>query len=130
MIVHLTLKSSHPMNALQVIEYSFAIAMSTIVYIFILGDSGMILEKWFNYINETLCVNSWLYKILGGCEMCTAGQVALWFYFFDCLHVSGYLNLVTFTGYHLGQHIVFVSLTIFLTLIFKTIHKRCKDLNF
>lgn len=113
------------------IEYyivSFLIAVLAVVYVNILTGPGEVLE-WLkrglhNMLNDEQKLNDGegyhpLYKMLVGCEKCFAGQVALWTYFI--MHVDRYQS-ISFTL--IFNHIMFISLTIFMTVIIQSIYKK------
>jgi hypothetical protein len=66
-----------------------------------LMTDGMILSFWDKTIGG---FPDWLYKPLGGCLMCFAGQLGFWYYLF-----TGDYNLFT--------HIGFITLSIFTAVI-------------
>jgi len=70
----------------------------------ILGEPGEILA-WYHRLIERL--PGWLYKPLGGCAKCLAGQVALWYGFEVSL-----------------EHFINVILTVFITELISLIYGR------
>ena len=75
------------------------IGISAYVFTNILLDPDMIFG-WFNKVLDKLPL--WLAKPLGKCEYCLAGQLALWYYL-----------IVNFKDYDIVNHILYVSLAIF-----------------
>ena len=84
------------------------IAIFTVVFTEMLITKGNIFSFYSQWIER---LPEWLYKPLGGCPKCMAGQVALW----------GYLLL---PGYKLLDHIVFVVVAIFLTEILTLLYGK------
>ena len=83
---------------------SFLLACFAIVWVEVLTDEGMILYGWFKILNK---LPLWLANPLGMCVYCFAGQLSLWAYI-----------VIFWNGYNLFYHILFITLTIFYTLIF------------
>lgn len=76
------------------------------VFVFILMEDGMILSWWGKVINK---LPEWLSEPLGGCEYCVAGQMALWYYLYRY-----------WGSYDVAEHILFITLTIFIVEIINT----------
>jgi hypothetical protein len=77
-----------------------ALKISLIAFMFvILGEPGMIFA-WYQKLIYKL--PEMIYKPLGGCVICFAGQLSFWYFIF-------------FKEYNLLEHLFFVSLTIFFT---------------
>ena len=85
---------------------SIGLAITGWVFVMILTKDGMIFGWWGRFLNR---LPEWLSEPLGGCEYCVAGQLALWYYLYK--HWNGYV--VT----DLIEHVIFVSLTIFIVEI-------------
>ena len=81
---------------------SILLAIAAWVYVHLLLKEGMVLS-WFNNVLDRL--PEWLSEPLGGCEYCVAGQMALWYY------------LYKMESYNLVEHILFITLTIFIVEI-------------
>jgi len=79
---------------------SILLAITAWVYVHILMDRGMILEWWGKLLTR---LPEKIADPLGLCEYCVGGQFALWYYL--------YYNL---NEYSVVNHIIFISLTIFL----------------
>lgn len=91
------------------IEYfviSLLISVNAWVFVNILMQPEMIFSWYDDLISK---LPRWLYKPLGGCTYCLAGQMALWIY-----------PYVSWGSYHLLDHILFIGLTIFFTKAFDT----------
>lgn len=86
-----------------------AVKISLIAYMFVyLGQPGMFFSWYQNLIYRIKW--DWLYKPLGGCEKCFAGQSAFWYYIFF------------WDGeYRFFEHLFFVSVTIALVMIYRKI---------
>jgi len=82
------------------------LAVAAWVYTTILLQEGMILG-WLGKLISRL--PDWLCEPLGGCEYCVAGQMALWYYLYK-----------HWNGYDFIEHILFITLTIFLVEIINT----------
>lgn len=102
---------------MHLITWSAAFALIGFVYCHILTDSGMILNGWFNFLDRKLGPGSaknnggkpranWLFKPLGGCCRCVAGQAGFWGYFWYLYKYSA--------NYDLVHHILFISFAIYL----------------
>lgn len=76
----------------------------------------MILNEWFIFLQKHLEQNheKW-FNVLVNCPKCVSGQCALWFYFF-----TPYFE---FTLQSLGLHILFITVTIWLSLTINKLHK-------
>ena len=87
------------------------IGLASVVYVIILQEPGMILNKYSNYLDSLGC--NWRYFTypFALCERCNSGQIALWAY----LYYNWY-------NYDLLQHIFYVSIAIFSSVIFKFIY--------
>lgn len=80
------------------------IKISLICFVFVrLGEPGSIFA-WYQRLIENL--PWWLWKPLGGCERCCAGQVLFWYYLF--FHID----------YNLIEHLFYPAFGISLTLIY------------
>jgi hypothetical protein len=76
-----------------------------IAYVFvILTSPGMIFYFYYRLIDRL--PYDWLFKPLGGCNMCFAGQLALWFYLIKYFH-----------SYNLFEHIFFICGAILIVMI-------------
>lgn len=82
---------------------SILLAIASWVYVFILLKDGMILSWMWNILDR---LPEWLQEPLGGCEYCVAGQLALWYYLWK-----------KFYEYDVAEHILFITLTIFIVEI-------------
>lgn len=82
---------------------SILLGIAAWVYVYILLKEGMVLG-WLGKLIAKL--PSWLGEPLGGCEYCVAGQMAMWYYLYE-----------NFYGYDLINHILFITLTIFIVEI-------------
>lgn len=81
------------------------IKIGIFVYVFTeLMDDGMILN-WYAKLIDRIKYD-WIYKPLGGCNKCMAGQVALYFYLIKYFH-----------SYDFFEHVFFISATILTTLL-------------
>jgi len=80
------------------------IAIFAYTYVNVLATDGMIF-CWLDKLLSNL--PDWLYKPLGGCDVCFGGQLALWYYLF------------TTGAYDPIQHIFFTTTTIFIIHILK-----------
>jgi hypothetical protein len=81
------------------------LSIAVVVYVFvILTSPGMIFYFWYKLIDKIKY--DWLFKPLGGCNLCTAGQASLWFYLIKYFH-----------SYNFLEHIVFISGTILIVMI-------------
>ena len=79
--------------------------IGVIAYIaFVLMSPGMILHFYARLIDKIPW--DWLYKPLGGCLMCFAGQVSLWYYL-----------IKYFRSYNLFDHMFFVAGAIMVVMI-------------
>jgi hypothetical protein len=85
------------------------ISIFAFVFCFILTDSEMIFEWYYNLIKR-LPVH--LFNPLGGCCYCFGGQVALWYYLF------------TFETYSVINHVVLITLTIFFIHILTILNSK------
>lgn len=80
------------------------IAVSVVAYVFVsLTSPGMILHFWYKLIDRLPDV---LYKPLGGCTICLAGQCSAWFYLIKYFH-----------SYNIFEHILFICATILTVMI-------------
>jgi len=80
----------------------FAVAIVAYVFV-ILTSPGEIFYFWYRIINH---LPDWLFRPLGGCFKCAAGQAALWFYLIRHFH-----------SYNFFEHIFFISGTILTVMI-------------
>jgi hypothetical protein len=81
-----------------------ALAIGIIVYVFVvLTSPGMIFYFWYKWIDH---LPDFLYKPLGGCNVCASGQAAAWFYLIKHFH-----------SYNFFEHIFFISATILTVMI-------------
>lgn len=121
------------MFSLDYFLLSFLIAVFAFVYTNILIDTGEILEEWKAFIYNILGNEKRLseghgyhplYKAFVYCEKCVAGQISLWS--FLIIHLAEYRE-VSFVL--VLQHILFITLTIFLAIIIKLIHSKLSDGN-
>lgn len=108
--------------------FSILIAVCAFVYTNFLIDTGEVLGEWNAFVynilgNEERLLNEkgyhWAYKAFVFCERCVAGQISLWS--FLMLHFNEYRE-VSFAL--VLQHILFITLTIFLTIIVKSFYKK------
>jgi hypothetical protein len=104
---------------------SFLIAILAFVYVCILAIPGEVFGKINNFLylyfknNEREQAGMFphpIYKLLIGCEKCIAGQIALWSFLVK--------NWTEYTYKLIFTHVLFVGLTIFITVIIKSIYKR------
>lgn len=93
------------------------IAITGYVFCNILTDAGMIFDFYYKQIERYEVSKPKLYKVLGGCNLCFTGQLALWY--FILVHA---LEL-EFIGY-LFKAIFFVSATIFTVNLINIIDDR------
>jgi len=88
------------------------IKIAVISWVFVrLGEPGEIFD-WYQRLIGRLPERLW--KPLGGCSKCLAGQIAFWYFIF-------------FKKYNLFDHLFFVSATIFLVLLIDLIYGIKKD---
>lgn len=97
------------MEHLTLLKLSLCVALVAYVYSYVLTGPGMILNGWYNYLDQWIGDAAekpriWLFKPLIGCFTCVAGQMALWVYL-----------LAAYREYNFWQHLVFVCLAIYLT---------------
>lgn len=85
------------MLTLNEISLSFFLSLSAWVFVNVLQGEGMIFE-WYTKLLKKL--PSWIASPLGACDLCMAGQLGLWGYFFT-------------GGYSFFEHLFFTVLTIF-----------------
>jgi hypothetical protein len=85
-----------------------AITVIAFVFSYILTDEGEIMAWYYRLI---LRLPDWLFKPLGGCGRCLAGQIGLWY------------------GFTLDwrSHIVLVFLSILLTDIILKVYERAEN---
>jgi len=83
------------------IVYSIYIALFSAVFVILLTQPGMIFGWYKDLINKIK--SDYIRKPLGDCELCVAGQIALWSYLFMW---DGWLHWI-----------IFIVLTIFFTHI-------------
>lgn len=93
---------------------SLKIAIVAYIYSDVLTEPGMIFNGLFHLLNR---LPEWLFKPLIGCYKCVAGQMALWCY------VPIYYSTTSSVLHCAGNHIFFVSLTIFLTWIINKVYR-------
>lgn len=93
------------MEPLYLLSTSLAVAVVAYVYSQVLTDSGMLLNRVYNWSERTL--PGWLFKPVIGCYHCVSGQMAFWYY----LIIAIALNRFQYDPF---QHILFICLTIFL----------------
>jgi hypothetical protein len=89
---------------ISLLAYSLAAALVAYTYCMILTEPSMILNPWYNFLDEKLGSKPWIFKPLVGCMYCVSGQAALW----------GYLILY-YSDYSLLQHLFFISFAIYIT---------------
>lgn len=94
---------------IELVFISFLLGVFAIVFTEILLSPGMILS-WYAKLLDKL--PEWLAHPLGSCIYCFAGQLALWAYPFY------------FKDYNLFFHLLFITLTIFYTLIYVNVWKQ------
>lgn len=79
------------------------IYIGTIAYMFVyLGQEGYVFY-WYQRLIDKIPFD-WLYKPLGGCSKCFAGQAMFWYY-------------IIFREYYFFEHLFFVSVTILYAMI-------------
>jgi hypothetical protein len=112
---------------------SLLIAICAFIYTNVLIETGEVLDWWaaffYNFFdNEERLIKGDgyhpVYKAFFQCEKCVAGQISLWS--FLALHINEYRE-VSFVL--ILQHILFITLTIFLAIITKLIHKKLNGGN-
>lgn len=87
------------------------IKLSTIVFIFVkLGEPGMVFA-WYQKLIGSL--PDWLWKPLGGCVMCCAGQALFWSYL-----------ILHFNDYNLIDHLFYPASGIFIVTIYDYIYSK------
>jgi len=89
--------------------YSFEVSLITYVYSVILTEPGMLLTGLWKWL-ESKHLPEWIFNPLINCFKCVAGQVALWSFFF-------------LFPYNIFNHIFFISLTIFISLIINKLYQ-------
>lgn len=77
-----------------------------------LGDPGSIFS-WYQRLIDPL--PEWLWRPLGGCEMCLTGQVLFWYYLF------------TMNEYNIIEHLFYPSAGIFLVVIYGFIYDKLTE---
>jgi hypothetical protein len=90
------------------IQCAFYIAIFSWVYVNLLTDEDMVLWWWYKLLTKYVHSN-YILKPLLTCEYCVAGQLALWTYFFF--------------PWNFFSHIAYISLTIFLVHVIKSLLK-------
>lgn len=118
------------MNPLLNIEiyliHALLIAITAFVYSYILVQPGEFFSKLFLILDKFFETDKRaaeglpphpLFKMIMRCEKCVAGQMAFWIYLVYCLpyYLECQFDLII-------SHILFVGLSIFLTLITKNIY--------
>lgn len=117
--------SFRPFTMLTIKEIQFAFELAVVAYVFvcILQKDDNIFEKYGDFLNwvHGFKYGYYIANPLGYCENCFAGQIAFWCYlkynFHSYTHIHGLFSTIV-------QHIVFVSLTIFITSLIKMIIKK------
>ena len=84
------------------------IAIVAVVFSCILLDEDMIFGKYGKLLDR---LPEWLANPLGRCAYCFGGQIALWYFFF-------------LEDYNIINHIIYVSVTIFIIHIILWIYER------
>ena len=95
--------------SLDLILYSFLLAVTAFIYVDILTDPEMILGWWWKFTHR-LFKSKWILNPLIECEFCVAGQLAVWYY----LYFYWYC-------YDIITHVFFISLTLFWIVLIKKI---------
>lgn len=112
---------------------SILLAVCAYVYTHILIDTGEILDWWaafwYNVFGNEKRLSAGegfhpLYKAFFQCEKCVGGQMGLWTYL--ALHIDEY-RTVSFVL--VLQHVLFITLTIFLAAIIKSIIQKLNHGN-
>ncbi len=78
-----------------------------------LGESDSIFA-WYQKLIDGL--PEWLWRPLGGCEMCLTGQVLFWYYL-----------IVHFNDYNVISHLFYPSCGIFLVVIYGFIYDKLTE---
>lgn len=112
---------------LELICFSYAIAIISVVYIKILAFED-VLNWWFKI--GLKFEKKWFYKPIWGCQLCFSGQVAFWIYILNWIHSK--TNIINFLfvvipEYKLTEFSVFwlvfsVSISIFITFLIAKIY--------
>lgn len=113
--------------------YAFCIAVFAVVYRIIIADEA-ILNWWFRF--GLRFEKRFFYRPIWGCEKCFAGQIAFWVYL--CSWVVSYLSAIAPISalfykvvyiprqeyFNVFSGVVFVSVTIFFTVILSKLYQR------
>lgn len=115
--------SFRPYTMLTIKEIQFAFELAVVAYVFvcILQKDDNIFEKYGDFLTwvHGFKYGYYIANPLGYCENCFAGQLAFWLYI--KLNYHYYLHDLF---NNVVQHIIFVSLTIFITSLIKIIIKK------
>lgn len=107
---------------------SLLIAITAFVYSYVLVQPGEIFAKLFLKLDlffnsdKRACQGKGphpLFKMIMRCEKCVAGQMAMWIYLAYNWHQYLQKNFIT-----LIPHILFIGLSIFLTLVIKKFYLK------
>lgn len=60
------------------LEWGFCCALIGVVYAQVLGNDDTPLNAWFDLLERNKERHPWITKMVGGCYLCTSGQLALW----------------------------------------------------
>lgn len=88
---------------------AFKISVVAYVYSVVLTEPGMILSKWYQFL-ESKNLPEWIFKPLVDCCKCVSGQWALWIYLFWC------------DSYNPLEHVFLICLTIFFVILIDKIY--------
>lgn len=103
-------------------QLSFLIAVLAYVYTNILTDVDMIFNGLYNWLDQKIVNQRWIFHIIIHCEKCIGGQLAFWIFSF--IYHNAYLKHPFYTAL---IHIFFITFTILTTEFIKQTHKLIKN---
>ena len=66
------------MTIIEAFQWGTACAVIGVVYAQVLANDDTPLSGWFDFLQRNSEKHPWITKVVGGCYLCTSGQLALW----------------------------------------------------
>lgn len=66
------------MTIIEAVQWGTACAIIGVVYAQVLANDDTPISGWFDFLERNSKRHPWITKVVGGCYLCTSGQLALW----------------------------------------------------
>ena len=106
--------------AVNIYLFFFALQLAVIAFIYsvVFVEPGMILNRWYKFLNRHLGRYPFLFKPLIDCDRCVGGQFAFW-----TMLIEKHFYRYGITMHDVITHIYFITLTVLIVTSLQKLHR-------